>query len=176
MKIFYRFWLYVFSLISLTLSPNELPFVVLVPSYCNINYYKENLRSILTQNDDNSPDNTGLKVETYLAENNIPASKFHLIKNSSRQGSLANVYNAIHNYCQDKEIVVMVDGDDQLHDINVLNRLNVSISDKNICLLDIATGTLFIITPLDISHVNILTYDIYHFNILFNLYPRLKIF
>ena len=55
----------------------EKKIVILIPSYNNSRWYKENLDSIINQNysnyrivyvDDCSPDNTGQLVETYIKE------------------------------------------------------------------------------------------------------------
>lgn len=107
-------------------------FVVLIPSYNNIKYYQANLDSVYNQTykkyrivyiDDNSPDGTGEAVCQYiraLNKENITT----VIKNQDRKLAMANIYNGIHNYCMDHEIVLMLDGDDQLSDPYVLSRLN----------------------------------------------------
>lgn len=54
---------------------------------------------------------------------------FTLIHNVNRVGALANIYRAITS-TDDSDIIVLVDGDDKLHDINVLKRVNKSYSSK----------------------------------------------
>lgn len=106
-------------------------FVIVIPSYNNAKYYKENLDSIFNQKynnfrviyiDDNSSDMTANLVEKYIKENNLQ-NKITLIKNQYRQLALANIYRAVIS-CDDDEIVVLVDGDDKLAHKNVLNILN----------------------------------------------------
>lgn len=124
-------------------EPNEEKhFVVIVPTYNNKRWYKGNLESILNQNysnfnviivDDASPDGTGNLLKSEL--NNHPQkNKVLLIQNAKRCGALANWYNTIHTYCANKDVVVQVDGDDQLADPEVLALLNKVYQDKNIWL------------------------------------------
>jgi len=110
----------------------EKKIVILIPSYNNSRWYKENLDSIFSQNytnyrivyvDDCSPDGTGKKVEAYI-EKCGKKSMVTLVKNKDRALALANIYHAIHNHCKDNEIVVMCDGDDFLAHKNVLKHIN----------------------------------------------------
>ncbi|CCB84977.1 putative uncharacterized protein [Parachlamydia acanthamoebae UV-7] len=99
--------------------------------------------------DDHSPDSTGAVVESYLIDNMIPYQLiefdesedyresilrfseevnrephfFTLVINKKRCGALENITRAVHS-CQDYEIAVTVDGDDWLHDPQVLDTLN----------------------------------------------------
>lgn len=117
------------------------PFVIVTASYNNAKYYKQNLESVFAQKyknwrliyiDDNSPDNTGKLVEEYIEQRGF-AGKVTLIKNKERRLALANMVNAIHT-CQDKEVVVSLDGDDALFDTEVLSYLNTVYADPNIWL------------------------------------------
>ncbi len=111
----------------------EKPFVIIVPSYKNAQWYKKNLDSIFSQKytnyrviyiDDQSPDNTGNLVEQYLKERHLE-HKCLLIKNNERRHAMANRYRAIH-LCESSEIVINVDGDDWLatdHALAYLNRI-----------------------------------------------------
>ena len=123
----------IFYLIFLShnLNANEKQFVVIIPSYNNKKWYKQNLDSVLHQKynnfraiyiDDNSPDGTGNLVEQYLKQKDSKKI-FTLIKNTERKKAFANLYYAIHS-CNPNEIVVTVDGDDFLKDQNVLKYLN----------------------------------------------------
>jgi glycosyltransferase involved in cell wall biosynthesis len=115
-------------------------FVILIPSYNNIAYYKQNLDSVYQQNynkyrviyiDDCSPDGTGEAVEKYAkACNRQNITK--VIRNKDRVLAMANIYHNIHKYCYDHEIVVMLDGDDQLSNENVLSRLNYEYKNNDI--------------------------------------------
>ncbi len=113
-------------------------FVVIIPSYNNIKWYKKNLDSIVSQNhnnfhviyiDDCSTDGTGDKVKQYITKHNLK-NRITFIQNKQRHGALANLYHAIHN-CNDNDIIVTVDGDDWLFDNQVLNKLNKVYSENN---------------------------------------------
>lgn len=112
-------------------SLEEKPIVVVIPSYNNSQYFIANLESIFGQSysnfrviyiDDASPDGTGNLVESYLNERGYK-NKVTLIKNRTRLGGMENLYYAIHS-CKDDEVVVNVDGDDQLAHSNVLQKIN----------------------------------------------------
>ncbi len=110
--------------------------------------------------DDCSTDGTTLEVEKYLksiqadyqiVEFNITAKshrinavkfarqiskKAHritIVKNSSRQGSLANFYRAGHS-CEDNEIILRIDGDDWLRDDQVFRVINEAYNDSGVWL------------------------------------------
>ncbi|HJM69095.1 MAG TPA: glycosyltransferase [Candidatus Babeliales bacterium] len=106
-------------------------FTVVITSYNNSQYYRDNLNSVLNQDytsfnviyvDDCSSDNTGRLVQNYL-ERFDKDKKVTLIRNEIRKKKLANLYNAIHS-CRDDSIIIELDGDDSLIDNKVLNRLN----------------------------------------------------
>lgn len=108
-------------------------FVIVIASYNNIDYYKGNIDSVLMQDypreymrvvyiDDCSPDGTGDAVEEYITEND--AHDFiTVIRNTERKRCLANQYAAIHA-SDDNEIVIILDGDDQLYDKTVVSFVN----------------------------------------------------
>jgi len=106
-------------------------FVIVIPSYKNIDYCVQNIISTINQNYDNyrviftddcSPDGTFEKVSGVVASSN-KQNKFTLIKNTKRIGALENLYNMIHS-CDDDEIILTLDGDDWLAHDNVLNKVN----------------------------------------------------
>lgn len=115
-------------------------FVILIPSYNNLKYYKSNLNSVYKQNyknfrviyiDDCSPDGTGEAVEEYVRS----LGKEHIttiVRNKERKLAMSNIYNNIHQYTMDHEIVVMLDGDDELANPDVLLRLNEEYKKNNI--------------------------------------------
>lgn len=116
-------------LISATLQATH--FVVIIPSYNNKEWYKQNLDSVYMQQHsdfevvyiaDNPTDGTDLLVEQYLQENKSTI-KTTLIKNNERKGALANLYNAIMS-CNPHDVVVTLDGDDWFPDEKVLTHLN----------------------------------------------------
>ena len=117
-------------------AAEEKPFVVVIPSYNNKDWYPSNLDSVLKQKyqnyrvlylDDASTDGTGSLVQDYLLEND-PAHKVTLIQNKERVGALENIYRAVW-MCEPSEIVVTVDGDDWLHNDQALAFLNEIYSD-----------------------------------------------
>ncbi len=108
----------------------ELPIVVIVPSYNNRDWYRYNLDSIIRQKyhnfrvyyyDDHSPDGTGNLVETYVKKQHI--TNITLIKNKQRRGALANIWHGI-SACVPHELVVNLDGDDWLANDHVLADIN----------------------------------------------------
>ena len=126
---------------TFTLTNIEKPFVIVIASYNNANWYLQNLDSVFFQNysnyrviyiDDVSSDGTSVLVENYIQKNKL-TSKIILIKNKERVGALANIYKAIH-LCLPKEIIIILDGDDWLANNNVLNRLNQEYSDSEVWL------------------------------------------
>ncbi len=112
----------------------ENPFVILIASYNNESYARGNIISAITQqysnyrvifiNDCSSDDTLKIVKDTvseYRAEN-----KVLIIDNQTRKLGLRNYYEAIVNYTRDEEIIVNLDGDDQLVNKKVLSRLNQS--------------------------------------------------
>lgn len=107
-------------------------FVILIASYNNENYCETNLASVLYQQssqpyqiivvNDCSTDKTAQRLNDFVKSHNA-SSKVKLIHNTARQGSLKNIYSAIHNHIEDHKIVVCVDGDDELISDQVLLRL-----------------------------------------------------
>jgi glycosyltransferase involved in cell wall biosynthesis len=105
---------------------------VVIPSYNNCRWYTRNLGSIFAQDyrgnfrviyiDDGSPDGTGDLVREYIA-GRVSVPPVALTHNPFRVGALQNLYNAI-SFCNDDEIIVLLDGDDWLAHNGVLTRLN----------------------------------------------------
>ena len=114
-------------------------FVIVIPSYKNERWCEQNIISTINQNydkyrviftDDASPDNTFNKV-SQAVNSSRKAGQFTLVKNPTRLGALANLYNMIHS-CDDDEIVLTLDGDDWFPHENVLSRLDEIYSDSNV--------------------------------------------
>ncbi len=82
--------------------------------------------------DDCSPDGTGDLVAKFIKKNKLE-DKITLIQNKTRRYGLPNQYDAIHS-CKNNEVIVNLDGDDWLHNPNVLTYLSKIYSDKNIWL------------------------------------------
>lgn len=119
------------SVIADNALQNELPLVVVMPSYNNAERYRLTLDSVFSQKydnfrlvyiDDGSPDGTGDLVEQYIKEHGLEY-KCTLIRNKERCRKLKNIYNAIHA-CDDREIVVQIDGDDWLAHNQVFAEIN----------------------------------------------------
>lgn len=136
----HKFLLFVLILFLISGCNKRHPFVVVIPSYNNINYYKKNLDSVRQQLyknyriiyiDDNSSDNTGNAVERYIHDNKLTNITF--IKNNTRLGALANQYRALQ-LCNDDEIVIHLDGDDWFAHSKVLQRINHEYCSKDIWL------------------------------------------
>lgn len=126
---------------SVQASFEEKPLVIVVTSYNNEMWLEKNIRSIVSQDysnyriiyvDDCSLDGTADLVES-LVERLDFSSRFTLVRNQKRQGTMANQYHAIQG-CQDEEIIVIVDGDDWLPDSSVLQKINAAYSTSDIWL------------------------------------------
>ncbi len=116
--------------------------VVLACSYNNAQWYQWNLESIRKQDYDNfkvlyiddcSSDGTGALVQEYLDEHNMHDC-VHLIRNPERKGAMCNQYEAIHNFCNDDDIVVICDGDDRFAHPQVLSYINEVYNDSSVWL------------------------------------------
>ncbi len=114
-------------------------FVVIVPSYKNAQWYRRNLGSIFMQEydsyrviyvDDCSPDGTGDLVDRYVKECG-QEHRVTLVRNTQRIKAMANIYKAVY-MCDDREIVVMLDGDDWLANKNVFKTLNDYYNNLNV--------------------------------------------
>lgn len=114
--------------------------IVIIPSYNNAEWCERNLSSVFNQTytdyaviyiDDNSTDDTYTRVlETVKKAGK--SSSVRVIKNSERKGALANIYMAIHTYCPDNTIVVLLDGDDWLKHSNVLTIVATAYDDNKV--------------------------------------------
>ncbi len=107
-------------------------FVVIIPSYNNEKWCVKNLTSVLEQDyqnfrviyiDDASTDATFEKVSALLSLSKEWQKRTQLIRNEVNQGAMANLYHAIHS-CLEREVVVILDGDDWFAHYGVLSRLN----------------------------------------------------
>lgn len=111
-------------------------FFVVVPSYHNKKYCIENLESVVRQTYKNwsmiiivdglieEDDGTGDMLEAYVTSHGLE-EKVIIKRNNARLLALHNIYDAITHYCPDDyAVVVLLDGDDWLHDKFVFERLN----------------------------------------------------
>lgn len=136
-----KFLLLLFCSLSTVLCAHDTFFVVVIPSYNNINWYKRNLDSLFAQDNhysnwcaiyinDCSCDGTGLAVEQYVQEHNF-GHKVMIMNNEQNHGALANLYSAIHQ-CPDDAVIITLDGDDWFYDEYVLKYLNEVYQDPNV--------------------------------------------
>lgn len=117
----------------------EKPFVVLITSYNNREWYDWNLSSVFNQTynnyriiyiDDCSTDDTYQLVVEKVKKHAINDS-VQVIRNTENKGVLANVYAASHS-CADAEIIVILDGDDAFAHPEVLARINKAYQNDNV--------------------------------------------
>lgn len=115
--------------------------VAIIPSYNNMRWYEQNLNSLVEQTytnwhaiyiDDYSTDCTGDVVKTYIESHGLN-DKITLIRNTENHGALYNIYHAIH-FCNDNDIVLMLDGDDWLKDKDALAHINDLYQSSNVWL------------------------------------------
>ncbi len=117
------------------------PFAIITASYNNATWYKQNLDSVFCQEYDNwrmiyiddcSCDGTGQAVQEYIKQCK-QEYRVTFIQNDKRQRHLANQYAAIHA-CANREIIVILDGDDWLAHNHVLEYVNNVYQDQNVWL------------------------------------------
>jgi len=137
--------IFIIALLSVfltTYSDVEKPIVVLITSYNSSRWLFKNLKSIFIQDysnyrviyvDDASQDGSADAVERWIRRNRRKL-RFDLLRNQERVGALANIYQSIHDYCSDEEIVVSLDGDDWFYDTQVLKRINQVYSSQEVWL------------------------------------------
>lgn len=122
-------------------EPDELPITIIIPSYNNELYCKDNLASVFKQCyrnfrviyiNDASTDATGSLVEQYVRESGM-SDRVTIIHNDYNRKALMNIYQAVH-LCDDNDLIVILDGDDQLAHEYVLKKFNRVHADGNIWL------------------------------------------
>jgi len=108
----------------------NIAFEIIIPSYNNERWCVGNLLSAVRQTyqnfhvtyiDDCSSDATGAVVDAVVEAYHLQ-DKVTVVHNAERKGALENLYNAIHA-CDDHRVIVTLDGDDQLADNQVLQKL-----------------------------------------------------
>ncbi len=122
-------------------ATNSIEFVILITSYNNEKWAKDNLKSVCHQKSTNpyqvicindcSKDKTKEIMDKYVRKHNLQ-SFVTLIHNEKRVGAMENIYTAIHSYIPDHKIVVSVDGDDRLAHNEVLLQLEKKYADPDI--------------------------------------------
>jgi|GEM_PF-5774683 len=112
----------------------SIKFCIVTSSYNNVKYASQQLNSVFKQNyhswrffyvDDISNDGTGEAVAKIKNDSKLSDDKFHLVRRQNKSGSTAQtVYEAAHGFCQDNEVIVILDGDDMLATTAVLSKLS----------------------------------------------------
>ena len=70
-------------------------------------------------------------IKKYKLEQSNLANRIQVIRNTTNQGALANLYTACHS-SDDHEIIVTLDGDDALAHANVLTIINQAYQDPHV--------------------------------------------
>lgn len=119
-------------------APSEpIEIVVLIPSYNNEKWVKQNLESVVSQTyprtsiyyvNDCSSDKTKELVDAFIKEKNLE-SRSTVVHNKERCHALLNTYTAIHNIAPHK-VVVILDGDDTFAHSGVLQRIADAYADQ----------------------------------------------
>ena len=124
----------------------ELPICLVIPSYKNkqSHRYLKNIESVLHQKYinykaiitvDGNPDTTAELLGKYLKYRQADPSKFILIHQTTKKGSLENIYYAVHKYCDYNQILMILDGDDQLLGQQVFKMFNAIYQKEKIYLV-----------------------------------------
>lgn len=113
----------------------EIHVCIVTPSFNNTKNHRYiwNIESILQQEyknyrqiiiDDASPDGTASEIAKYLKWRGVSKDKVVLIKNKIKKTAMENIYYAAHKYCDYNQILMIVDGDDELIGAQVLSLFN----------------------------------------------------
>jgi len=111
---------------------NNNHFTILIPSFNSQAWAEKSLKSVFSQRynnfdiyyiDDHSSDNTREVVERLFETLDFSGQNKTFVHNSFNKGKMSNVFYAMKEL-RDDTVVVMLDGDDWLHDENVLSFLN----------------------------------------------------
>lgn len=140
MKNLFGLFLFFCLFFKATLFCAEKPLVVIVCSYNNQEWVTKNLDSLFCQKytnyriiyiDDCSTDATEKTIRKYMKKHPLKKN-FQYIRTQYRRYKLANLYWAVHELCDDHEIVVEVDGDDWLLTASVFTMLNEIYQDGSV--------------------------------------------
>lgn len=132
-------WVFLAGVFTNAINCYERPLVIVIASYNNTDWFKQNLDSVFMQKYTNyrviyidacSTDGTYDLVNAYINVHGF-GHKFNLIRNETRACALENQYNAIHS-CQDQEIILILDGDDWFAHENVFSCINRAYEDVNV--------------------------------------------
>ncbi|MBI5274771.1 MAG: glycosyltransferase family 2 protein [Chlamydiales bacterium] len=113
-------------------EPPSTGFSIVIASYNNTSYCIDNIKSALEQKysdfhiyfiDDCSQDDTFTKVQRYVQQTNN-THRVTFIQNAERRGAAYNYYTTIHRFVPPNNVVVILDGDDELANKHVLSYLD----------------------------------------------------
>lgn len=119
--------------IKTILTAGDSKFVIMICSYNNEKWVEKNLLSALNQNYNNfrviyindcSTDGTLSRLDCVI-RNHPKKNILQIVNNESNKGAMTNIYNTIHSYIKDDEIVCLLDGDDWLANNYVLSVLDM---------------------------------------------------
>lgn len=131
-----------FLLIATSLYGGQHKFAILIASYNNEAFCENNIRSALSQSydkfriifiNDASCDNT-LEIVKGIVREEGKEELVTFIDNPTRRLALANYTEAIHKFVKNDEIVVILDGDDELAHRAVLRYLDKIYSEHDVWL------------------------------------------
>lgn len=83
--------------------------------------------------DDGSVDGTGHLITGILnSQEKVPKENYEVVSHTERSFSLLNIRNASKNFCKEEDIIIVVDGDDELLGRQVLKLFNAVFQEKKI--------------------------------------------
>ncbi len=80
--------------------------------------------------DDFSSDGTAAKIKELILKKNLNLKKFKLIQNYQRRKAMINQYYAMHKHCKKGEVVMVIDGDDEIVGTQVFSLYNTIYQSK----------------------------------------------
>lgn len=114
-------------------DPCQWPFSIIVPVYNAEDYIEKCLHSILAQDydvydvyviDDASTDNTFQIILDFKAKYDNE-NRINVIENTRNMGAVYNQVNTINRYCDEEDVILLIDGDDWLaNDPTIFKRIN----------------------------------------------------
>ena len=83
--------------------------------------------------DDGSVDGTATLIKSFLeSQEKVNRSQYEIVTHTERTFSLSSIRNASKNYCKGEDIIVVVDGDDELLGRQVLKLFNAVFQEKGV--------------------------------------------
>ena len=83
--------------------------------------------------DDGSVDGTATLIKSFLeSQEKVNRSQYEIVTHTERTFSLSSIRNASKNYCKEEDIIIVVDGDDELLGRQVLKLFNAVFQEKGV--------------------------------------------